>query len=588
MKSMTAIRTFGVLGLWLLGAAFVASSLVGCGEEESGTPQRVSVQAYVPAGLPTGSWQSVNILVRLGDGAAQALCSVYVSGQSVGLPEIPFDEQFTVELQFYTEANCSGAISARGESLPTVVDSGSATAMQVYVPVTPINAFVATTSATTATVTNPQSPRYGASVTELPDGRIVVIGGARLIYGSEQQAAGGLFDNPGEDDRPWDILDNIEQIYDTVEIYDPATGTWEYLETDVASSQTLFFPRAFHQAVYLPNGADSGLIAVIGGYQQLAVGESITASASVEYFQVSGKFFLSATSPDIQPNAMQRARVGHTADVLTYGATDFVLVVGGEGDDAASTYEVLRTPPSTEAAIPVQSLPNPRTNHRTAMVTTSAERRQLFVIGGDAEGQTSALVDLYEVDVVGDASPAFLELPGFDAPAGLSAGGRVGHQVVYVDPDTSGWGEASGVYVIGGFSDFERTQVVDRIEVLDPTTGAPNPGADASFTLDLGRGLHSAVWLSSGHILVSGGLEYTGEKLRSVVQNEVIGRVNDGSGEIIRSLQIGPMLTNRFMHNSVGLANGQGFVTGGLIKTDDFVRMVGDVPTDQGSEVIAF
>ena len=54
----------------------------------------------------------------------------------------------------------------------------------------------------------------------LPDGRIVVIGGARL---KADVTDGGT----STDVRAWLNKDNYEEILDTVEIYDPSTGTFE-------------------------------------------------------------------------------------------------------------------------------------------------------------------------------------------------------------------------------------------------------------------------------------------------------------------------------------------------------------------------
>jgi hypothetical protein len=510
---------------------------------------------------------------------------VYAPGAAFNLPVVPFDAPFTVGLEMFTEPGCAGTADAVGQSNPTSISSKQQTSQKVYVPVSPIGLFVPTTSAVSAQATNPASPRLGASATLLPDGRVVVIGGARL-----KNAGVGLFDNPQEDRRPWDVLDNIEEIYDTVEVYDSATGVWQSYDTNEASPQTLFYRRAFHQAVHLPG---LNLIAIVGGYQQAQVGSPIEPSVYVEFFDPTTGVFL---APDYA-GGMTLPRVGHSASALTYFANgaprEYILVVGGRGSQAASSYEVLgitKDDPTTSArenVLVFAPLPNSRHDHKAVMVENSAGDRQIFFVGGeDANDNLTGAVDIYQVDTE-DNNPGFLEVPGFQAPTGIEVP-RIGHDVVYVAPGTPGLN--AGVYVFGGFIDSERTKLATRIEVLDRSSGVGLAPAANNFNLNTGRAYHAAAVLPSGQILVTGGVQYDGGKLRPVSSNEYIDRVrNAASGEWeIRALTASSMISQRFHHLAVGLPNGQGLVLGGLLKLEDDVRMVGGQATDQGSEWVSF
>lgn len=112
--------------------------------------------------------------------------------------------------------------------------------------------------------------RAGHTVTQLPDGRILVIGGARLTD------SGGLDGSP------------FASFIDTVEVFDPANGYWT-LVRDLAAPQVentngnlvnapmrLSAPRAFHTATLM----DDGNVAVVGGFYD--AGSRIDASSAVE------------------------------------------------------------------------------------------------------------------------------------------------------------------------------------------------------------------------------------------------------------------------------------------------------------------
>ena len=148
----------------------------------------------------------------------------------------------------------------------------------VRLMVGPVGEYVPTTNLYQAgEVTGPRSGRVGASVTALPDGRVVLIGGASLKT--------GLVDPTGR----WATPSALGDLLDTVEIFDPSRGSFEALSLDATNAQTLYYPRAFHAAVYLPRHR---WIAVVGGYEQAGPGAPIQESYHIEVFDPESKQFL--------------------------------------------------------------------------------------------------------------------------------------------------------------------------------------------------------------------------------------------------------------------------------------------------------
>ena len=117
--------------------------------------------------------------------------------------------------------------------------------------------------------------------------------------------------------------------HDTVEIYDPATGTWSFAASMAAR-------RARHTATLLPNGD----VLVVGGAQ---VGSMASVNASAEIYHPATHSWRTVPS-------MSTARVGQAAALLPSGE---VLVAGGyDGTSYLATSEIFRalSNPPTAAA----------------------------------------------------------------------------------------------------------------------------------------------------------------------------------------------------------------------------------------------
>jgi N-acetylneuraminic acid mutarotase len=158
-----------------------------------------------------------------------------------------------------------------------------------------IGAVVATaelynpTSGTWSTTAPMAIARSGHSATLLPDGRVLVAGGA----------------------------DDAGRTFTSAELFDPGSGTW-------TMTGELSAARSLHSATLLPNGS----VLVAGGYagrsdqhpQAMEISEDERLSPSAELFDP-------ATGTWAFTGDMVVVRLGHTATLLPNGR---VLVAGGD------------------------------------------------------------------------------------------------------------------------------------------------------------------------------------------------------------------------------------------------------------------
>lgn len=227
--------------------------------------------------------------------------------------------------------------------------------------------------------------RSAHTATALPDGRVLVVGGFRTVFG-----AGGPVDvanssaeiyNPAT--RSWTSARSMRvarhshtavllpngrvlvaggfsgQSLRSAEIYDPATNTW----TNAAS---LNVTRDTHTMTLLPNG----MALVVGGVSATSSGASALSSAEL---------YDPNTNSWVLTGDMGAPRYTHTATLLPSGK---VLVVGGvAGDDSVSSNYLGSAQvydPATGAWRTTGGLGSPRAAH-TAVLTPDG---QTVIIGG--------------------------------------------------------------------------------------------------------------------------------------------------------------------------------------------------------------
>ena len=317
-------------------------------------------------------------------------------------------------------------------------------------------------------------PRAFHTATLLPDGRVLVVGGAT----STVQCCG-----------------NTEDLA-SVELFDPASGTW-------SETGSLYQVRFGHDALLLPNGN----VLVIGGQgsrMDLTSVESF--DSSTETWSVIG----SLTTP----------RLGATVTLLPDGT---VLVAGGFnwGTELNSAE---RFDPATGTSTPAGPMVKARYYHTAALLANG----DVLVAGGFNNGHLASS-EVYD-SVSGtwsEKGPMLLERDGFGTallPSGkLLVIGSTHHDVVteLYDPSTGVW-EVMGTLAEGrhshtttdtmtlgpngrilaaGGSDASGL-VTSSIEGFEPSTGA----WEYVGVMAAARTLHTATLLPNGTILFAGGL----------------------------------------------------------------------------------
>lgn len=184
---------------------------------------------------------------------------------------------------------------ASGIGISSEVDLAAASGeVNIKVPFSLVNSFYKTTDLSTPTeCTDLKVGRYGATATYIPDnGRVLIVGGASLVS----------------------VTTDVTELQYTriVEMYDPATGTFEQVD-ELRVGQN----RVFHTATYIGDGQ----VLIAGGEARVEGGTEALRSA----------FIVDAKNPsDVRSRSetlvLREARTGHTATALADGR---VIISGG-------------------------------------------------------------------------------------------------------------------------------------------------------------------------------------------------------------------------------------------------------------------
>lgn len=206
--------------------------------------------------------------------------------------QIPLVEDFQLVVTGHRGAFDAPA-SGIGVSSKTNL-AAAAGEVDIQVPFALVNSFYKTTSlGDPEQCTDLRVGRYGATATYIPDnGKVLIVGGAALVP----------------------VTPDVTQLEYTriVEMYDPATGTFEQVD-ELRVGQN----RMFHSATYLGDGQ----VLIAGG----------EARVDSETVALRSAFIIDAQDPDdvrsrSETLVLREARTGHTATRLPDGR---VLVVGG-------------------------------------------------------------------------------------------------------------------------------------------------------------------------------------------------------------------------------------------------------------------
>jgi hypothetical protein len=182
-------------------------------------------------------------------------------------------------------------------------------------------------------------PRGGHTATLLADGRVLVAGG--WLAGT----------------------DATDQLLDSAELYDPATGTWR-------STAGMVEMRRGHTATLLPDGS----VLVAGGYIDDGANGTVPSASAELYSPATGAW--SATAP------MTDSRTFHVAVLLPAGR---VLVAGSVHSSAtAELYD-----PTTATWTPTGSMVYGRHDFRAVLLLDGT----VLIAGGEGRAQEVELYD---------------------------------------------------------------------------------------------------------------------------------------------------------------------------------------------------
>jgi len=302
------------------------------------------------------------------------------------------------------------------------------------------------------------TPRALATATELPDGSILVVGGARRV--SLDPAAG----------LPLVVAE--EDVVDTFEVYLPEEHLW--IEKPLPEG------RVFHTATHVGDGK----VLVAGGGTDFT-----TALQSAIMFDPAGESVGEFTR--VESN-MDAPRLGHAAIHLGGGR---VLVIGGAALTTKPPLEEYN--PSTGAFEARQFNGDPLNLFFASAKVIPLRPDEVLLCGGSFFDGTDALNAPMKENVLllshitsGDVNSVIG--PSMDGP--------------HLMPSLVGLG-TNHLLVAGGFEDLELAPS-QAIEVFDPsesTFAIPFAGG-IDTTLSTPRGGHGAIAVSGGRAICAGGL----------------------------------------------------------------------------------
>jgi hypothetical protein len=453
---------------------------------------------------------------------------------------IPFSEGMQIRVE---TLDTSGNVTGYGASLlhDILKDTPSDDIpVSVFVFVTPIKTVVPALRASDQLPTTMPAGRVGMATAVLPDGRILVTGGAVMAT---------------------DTLGHIDPstIARYAEVFDAESGRFVSIADTMAMLNPLNAPRAFHTATLLP---DNGVLIAGGLTQQMGMlstltsgevfefdscsfpspdaivqtalcafipvptlmsdarahhtatlrddGSVLIAGGTFEQVVMPGSFdvtFLNTTELYTRANGFAAAatmsdeRAYHTATLLPSGD---VLVTGGIGADGVGNPEVLASAEIYTGTgwTGIGAMSTPRAYH-TANLATYADGTQVVLVAGgyttasfDPMGRTlfsapSALVETYDPAV------------GFNPMLA-----RVIPGMVQIAEHTGTTLPSGKVALLGGKTGGGLPSVFAI--TLDPSPMGPGFLSDPSGVLSTPRATHGAELLPGGQVLIFGGFNASG------------------------------------------------------------------------------
>jgi hypothetical protein len=364
-------------------------------------------------------------------------------------------------------------------------------------------------------------PRSGHTASTLPDGRVMIVGGAKLTgYNLGLKCAYGPCPP---------AIGNIESIYDTLEVYEPTNGYFDSAKRNGMGFK-LSTPRVHHCTVKMLDGS----LLVIGGLT-LNVNKQLVGAKSADLISVEGDGFRISTIE------LPEARIRHACAVTGNGT---VIVTGGMRYDdqgeiiALDSVDVLA--PNTQAFVSAPSFEGARWDHTAVAVG------ELVMLSGGTNGQ----------EVLSDAQVlvggAFLSL-------GEMQQARFGHSSILLSKDGGRY-----VLAIGGFTSPDESEATSTYEVFDVVEQRWVEQLSGS-SMRRARAYFDLVELESGDLLALGGigLPPEGGRLGSIRSVELLTRDTSSTATFSAQELSSQLSAGRFDTASVVLSGGLVLITGG-------------------------
>lgn len=310
-----------------------------------------------------------------------------------------------------------------------------------------------------------EKQRVGHTVTELRDGRILVVGGAQI----------------GPDGAPTVIEASIE-------IYDPATAQF-------FSFGQLNEPRAWHTSTRLAGNQ----VLIVGGVRGVGA-DGVTVSNTAAIIDVGG--IVPSVTALAGPFDTGDERYRHAATRLDDGS---VLIAGGLGPMGTPLDSVYRyfasgiADPGAGRFVQQGSMLEARSQHTLTGLARGNE--PAVVAGGLGVDGPLASIEVFTINpnqggCVNDQTPS-PESGCWIRPTGrVLQRARFSHRAVRV-----GGSRKEKVLWVGGYASEDRSQLARELEMLDERLEVTSGGD----TLEFGRGDLAAAELADGDVLVVGG-----------------------------------------------------------------------------------
>jgi hypothetical protein len=463
----------------------VLGLMAGCNPEQESTAVKIDFYGYEPGtgpGLPSGlngdtvadlleaqfvdQNDPLTLTVGINHSRTTDLNLVARQGK---IPALPLGVRYRLHLRGFEAADGTNQPHLYGSSVEFDVQSGDE--LNVSVQVAAANCVTLNQSSRvtgraggTDDLTH---TRAGATATVLPDGRVVVIGGASLQADGMPQV-----------------------VHNTIEVYEPRSHQFFVLETPLDG------PRAWHSATHLGGGD----ILVVGGISAGSEGDWTTANSAL-IVNVDGATEAIRVVPPLPGG---EGRYEHQA--LRLALDGSVLITGGKGADGAplaSTWRYFPGDPAFGTAgefVRQGDLSSARAFHTVSPLARSLELAA--VAGGLSATGPLDTIEVFSIRpeqtgcAGGIISPSS-RIGCFIRTTGVKlAEARWGHRAVQVQ-------DGAVTTFVGGYASGDMEQLARGIERLDSDLAMT--AADVSGMLRYGRGEPSATVLHDDSILLLGG-----------------------------------------------------------------------------------